>query len=216
MSEPRVGIEIKIDKAQMNKISLLLKEMPGGIEEALHQAIRKTVTETKKEIIEREIAAVGVARKYLTRAINARWSKISGMISVLGKRIPLIAFRAHRGPLGATFEAGGLGFIPSAFEATMPGGHTGIFRRYSAGWRGQKALGGEFGGGVPAELTESSMVGRLSIQEIFGPSPGAILEQAPGMFEGVKQSAGGMLERMLDIATENLIFGGNIKSELGA
>jgi hypothetical protein len=212
-------LDIKIDKAQLNKVGLLLKNIPNGLRNALKKAVRKTATETKKQIIDAEANALHIKKRYISRAIHlskATRMKTGAKISVWGRRIPLIAFRTHRAAHGFSFEAGGFGVLSAAFKATMPGGHKGIYKRYTAGWRGSRKVGVEYGGEVNTGLAGEPVVKRLPLQEIFGPSPGAIFEAAPGLSAGVKLFAGTMLERMLDIQTETLLRGGNLERALSA
>jgi hypothetical protein len=200
-------IEIKINPAQMNRVRAMLRDTPGGLKEALKNAIAKTVRATKPVIVEEILKGGHPQKSYLQGKVRYKTAinTLGAKIMVRGSRLPLKAFGTWPTSRGIGFLTGHAGFIPGAFFATMPKGYTGIFKRYTAGWRGSRKVGAETSGELGFGLAAKPVVPRLGIQEIYGPSAGAMLSQAPGAIGTIQRFAGTMLERMVDIQAEKLI-----------
>jgi len=130
------------------------------------RAINRAGISGKTAVVKAVAADTGLPQKNVERDLKIDKANPTApqlTITVLGRRIPLIAFQA-RGPepskgrgRGVSYRLpGARGRIANAFIATMPGGHRGVYKR-----RG---------------------TGRLPIRELFGPSIPKVFEKFLGIF----------------------------------
>lgn len=158
----------------------------------------------------------GIANKNVTREISidkaGLRSKVDPriVVSIKGRRLPLIAFGA-RGPepskgkgRGVSYKLPtGRGRAPGAFIATMPGGgHRGVFVRVGALARGAQ------GPGFSQKRSRGAWGPNLPIRELLGPSLPHVFEKKIDVFETAAQLS----------LTKNLIheLGREVEKQTGA
>jgi len=156
-----VGFAIRAD---LRHVELALADLKHGVPRATTRAINRTLT-TVRAAAGREVAAdLGVPVRQVTAAMvitKARFTTLRGVISVTGRRIPLINLKAtgpepSRGKgQGVSYSLGGQRRrIGSAFIATLRSGHRGVFRRI----------------GTSARRSRGAWSPNLPIVELKGPS----------------------------------------------
>ncbi|MHC4617213.1 MAG: phage tail protein [Planctomycetota bacterium] len=184
-------VEVRYDKAELQRVRRILKDIPGALPGVMSRAVNRTAGSTKVEIARRISAESGIkvsaVKKgiFLHRATRRSWVAV---LDIIRKRIPLIRFKGSRRTKRGVKAPPGIrplylgrkklpvtgGLIPSAFKQTMPSGHTGFFRRWRPSTR------------------------RLPIAEIYGPSPGDVFEGAGDIARQVTRSTEQTLERNID------------------
>lgn len=151
-------IEIKFDEAKLLKVQQMLRDIPRKFPYVIKMGINRTASSAKVAIarqISAEVSIDGIKlgvtyiKKNITKklATNRVWQAILGFKSTGWRRIE-----------------------QTAFKATMPSGHKGIFRR-----KGKK---------------------RLHILQ--GPSLGEILEEKTGLIQKAVRDASQKLERNIN------------------
>jgi hypothetical protein len=131
-------ISIKFDT---RKVEVALDRMTEIPAKAGARAINRTMTSTRA-VLARDIAAdlglkVSTVKDQL-RLMNARPDSLTGRITVSGKPIPLIEFKAkwsRRSGVRTNLQPPAKGRYPDAFIATVGRGHTGVFKRVPGGKR---------------------------------------------------------------------------------
>lgn len=136
------------------------------------RALNRTIESVKVQASRALADDTGLTRRAVDRSLSvsrASFSAPEATLTVTGQRIPLIEFGARQTRRGVTYRmpARGRSLIPSAFIGRMRSGHVGVFRRESAQGplRPRRKRGGR-----RAPAAGVLMVGRLPIQERFGPS----------------------------------------------
>jgi hypothetical protein len=180
-------VDIKVNKAQMERVRRLLKGVPGGMPTVMSRAINKTAASARTEIVRGIAAQVKLKQSDIrkaTRVTKATRRVWQAFVDVLDRRIPLIKFGARQTKKGVSYvvEKGGpRKLIETAFIETMPSGHRGVFRRYRP------------------------TTPRLPIIELFGPSIGNLFEGAKDIYKHVMRSSQQKLSRNIDYQVELLL-----------
>jgi hypothetical protein len=165
----RSSFTVQINERQMLALQAKLAGVPRGADRAASRAINRTTATVRKRIIrnlQRELNAPQKAFRGsvppITGARRATMNRLQSTITVRGKRIPLKFFAARQRAKGvvAKIKRGGQSKLyRSAFFATMPSGHTGVFRRKVHARHRRVKKGGRVRWHA------------LPIFELFGPSP---------------------------------------------
>ena len=146
-------VRIEASKVDLKRVRAALEAYPKKAQRASVRALNKAA-KSGKTLLTRKIAKdMGVKVGDISRAISVRRATPTSFCVILGaslKRIPLIKFGAKATKRGVSYRAGSKRTkLAGAFMATMPTGHTGVFKRRLA-------------------------VGRLPITELRGPSIGHV------------------------------------------
>lgn len=153
-------ITITVDGDERVAQELLAK--PDAVTRATVRALNRAINSARTVAVRGIAGDTGLAARDVRDALRMReatWSHPDAVLAASLKRIPLIKFHARgpepsrgRGP-GVTYRLrGSRGRHPHAFLATMPTGHRGVFVR-KPGAR------------------------RLPIQQLYGPSLGAVFDK---------------------------------------
>jgi len=202
-------VEITYDRAKLDRIRRQLSGIPGAMPRVMSEAINRTATSARAEIVRRLAGEINASQTSIRRVIRiqkARRSHWVATIDLFSKRIPLIKFGAARLKKGVSYQILSstgrkqiVGDPAEVFIQTLPSGHKGVWRRVgSALLRGKGAKKAR--GGMMARLSKKrkSKIGRLPIIELLGPSMGHVFESAPGIAWQVRQEASLRLERNID------------------
>lgn len=159
------GLSVSIDQAQLADVRKLLDGFVGtatsekGSEAAIRRSLNKTIDHAQSSVVKRVASEINLLQKNirpLTRTIKANYTSLSGRVVISRHAIPLVDF-----PYIASFVGTSVSIRRSRpaelfrhrFPATMTSGHTGIFER---------------------RLLNGTPVGRLPIDETYGPAPGTV------------------------------------------
>lgn len=173
-----IGVDVKVNKAQMADLERTLKGIPRGVPRVLTRAINRVGVAARRQVVKAVSREIAVTQKDLkarnVRLRKANFRTLRARISISGRRIPVLKFGAKQTRRGVTYRikrGGGRKRIADAFmeaksgtEIRMPSGHRGVFRR--------------------------RMGSRLPIDELFGPS-------VPAVVEGVAELAAETMNRQL-------------------
>lgn len=157
-------IEITVDDFKLREG---LRRPPENI---VARALNRSMVWVHTRTVRAVAADLGVPQRRIDDRIllsPATPGRLTAVINVTGRRIPLVEFGARETARGVTYRIGGQGrsLADRAFIATMKSGHRGVFRRLTAAGPLPKV-------GKRAERQRAArlMVGRLPIYELFGPS----------------------------------------------
>lgn len=171
-----IAVDIQVDQKQLERAQNTLKDVRGAFPRVMRNSINATGRSVRTRIIRAVSTELGLPQKRLRRdvslypATRTRWS---AMIRCAGRRTKIIRLDAKQTSTGVSYKAaGGRKFIPHAFIATMPAGHTGVFLR-----RGSK---------------------RLPIDEQYLPAVRELLETMPGIMKDAESAASAMLKRRIE------------------
>lgn len=155
-------VNITVDKRQMEDIVRLLADVKNGVSRVLTRAINKVGVAARTRIV-RLVAGVANLkvsdiRNRNVRLHKANFSTLTAHITVTGRRIPLISFKARQMRRGVTYaiRKGKRSQLAGNFITTMPTGHRGVFSRRTAQ---RLPIDEKFGPSVP-ELVRS--IGQLA------------------------------------------------------
>lgn len=150
------SLTIEIDKQQLADVNFMLSTVKNGARDAIRRAANRTATTARSRVVKKIAETMTLTQKRIrqdTKILRANFSNLTAKVSVSGKPIPLINFK-HGSQLktGINVEVrrGQKVKYKHRFIAQMPTGYTGIFER--------------------ALLASGKPVGRLPIEEIYGPS----------------------------------------------
>lgn len=148
---------VTVNKQQMREAKRLLADTPRAMPKIITRSVNKVAVKARTRIVRRVASEITVKQKDLrsrnVKLKKANYTTQTATISITGKRIPLIQFRAKQTKKGVTYKikkTGGRKKIPHAFITAMDSGHRGAFRRKGTS--------------------------RLPIVELFGPSIPAAME----------------------------------------
>ncbi len=149
-------VEVSFREDQFREVRRLLRSVPKAWPKVASRGINKTLSTLRSRFVKRTSAQAGIKQKVIrehVRIKKATRSVLSGLLRLLGGRIPLIDLKARQDKKGVSYTGrdGKRSSVPSAFIATMPSGHTGVFKRTTGS--------------------------RLPIQELFGPSLTGVFEK---------------------------------------
>jgi hypothetical protein len=210
-------VSVSVDPVQLRELEELLDDIPKGLPRAVNSAINKTLTSARSQIVKRLARILnlppGKAKDPQPNTISAyvgvlrsNFQTLAGAITISRKGIPLYKFgtnpsqplsgAALRAISGVTVKARrdkGNETLPGTFIARMKSGHVGVFERLRAG-------GGK-------------RVGRLKIQERYGPTPLGVFEHAPGVSQEVFASIGETFQKKLSSAVEWVLSTGKPRDD---
>lgn len=124
-------IRIKVRGA--DRVQRHLRNTQKEIARATVRALNRTGTEIRTRAVRMLQARTGYQQKLIRTKftiIRANAATLTARVSVRSKAIPLIKLPARQTPAGVVVNAGSRRIhLPSAFIATMPTGHRGIYQR---------------------------------------------------------------------------------------
>lgn len=212
-------IELAIDAGQLASVQRTLSGIEHGTRDAIRTAINKTLPRARtliaKEVNKKLNLKYGQILKTMT-VKKAGGSQLSG--SILVKRVPVklieyatslvsgvssgsapIKVKVHRarqvkeGVRLVVWRQKGAEALPHAFIATMPSGHTGIFRRLPNSTHRTVVKNGR------------KISTQLPIRELYGPTIVGVLEGEPGFLDELKAALRPILAQTLDSQVEWLL-----------
>lgn len=100
---------------------------------AIARALNKSIVTVRSASVKEIAKNVGLSQKDVRAVMGTKLATrtdLEASVTVTGKRIPLLKFRARQTRAGVSYRlSGGRGQAPGAFIATMRSGHQGVFRR---------------------------------------------------------------------------------------
>ncbi len=207
----RADIDIKVNPAQVAEIERLTAGIKNGVPRVLVRAINKVTrfqfTAVKRLLAKKTKLKQGDVAKGMRRVL-ASYKKMTAIISVRGRGIPLIRMKA-RGKEPSRGKGKGVTYINAltgarermehAFIATMPKtGHRGVFIRT------EPKLFGRVMRRLRGHKTDR---GRLPIKEQYGPSMVDVFQPE---IDRVRVDTGERLAREIGVQAELVIKGAQV------
>lgn len=126
-------------------------QLPGAVQRAVVRALNRAIATVRTDTTRRLAQEMGITRgtvRERLRITKATGQRLEAILTVTGKRIPILDFAARQTREGVTYRKGGAsrGLIPSGFIATMKSGHRGVFKRRS---RSRLPIVERFGASLP-------------------------------------------------------------------
>ncbi len=130
-------VRIEASEVDLKRVRAALEAYPKKAQRASVRALNKAA-KSGKTLLGRKIAKdMGLKVGDVSRGISVRRATPTTFCVILGaslKRIPIIQFKAKSTKRGVSYRAGSKRKkLAGAFIATMPAGHTGVFKRKGAG-----------------------------------------------------------------------------------
>lgn len=180
-----VRVQIQADVTPLlQALERFEQEAAGARSRSLNRAIGEAQTSAVRELSRN----LGLEAGYIqsrTQVLPATPQSQEATLIISDKRAPLIQFGASQSSAGVAYRFGGAGStIRSAFVATMPSGHRGVYlRQFRGPGSSQRSRRGPRGSQLP-------------IHERFGPSLATAFLR-PEVYEPVVNRAGDALEQAL-------------------
>lgn len=171
-------IEIKFDERKLRQITKQMRGYPGALPRVMSRAINRTANQARTQIARKISSQVQVSVSDVRRGVRidrATRTKWQADLQITGFRTPLIKFGARQTKTGISYiidKSTGRKRIDTAFIATMPSGHKGVFKR-----KGKS---------------------RLPIVELRGASIGVLFENTATVATEVTRDALKQLSRNID------------------
>ena len=128
-------LEIKVDDRELKALQRNIKALGGKMPSIMSRALNKTIitarAEMAREIARRMKMRIGKVKEK-TDLFKATYSNWRASIKLSSRRIPLIQQQARQTKVGVRYwqaKTQTRTVIQSAFIATMPSGHKGVFAR---------------------------------------------------------------------------------------
>lgn len=148
--------EVKFEDHKLNQVEQVLKEIPRALPRVMSRSLNRTAQQARTEVSRSLSRRIGLRVKDVRSRVilqKASYSNWRSAVKISGKRLPLIRFKPKQTRTGVTYKFGRSRIlVHHAFLATMPSGHTGVFRRKTTA--------------------------RLPITELRGPSLGQVFTDA--------------------------------------
>lgn len=183
---------------------------------SVSRSINRTTTHVRSQVSVRAREKTTVKAAYAKKGTRIPYKStaktLSSKVVVSGRRIPLIGFSGQRqtnkGVTGRIYKSEARILRPSAFIATMPSGHTGIFwrdlRNGGKGRQGRSTIASEDLYKIltwmkknPQQGGDRRLVVRLGITELYGPSLPDLIN-SDTVWLGLRISADERLKKELD------------------
>ena len=146
------GIEVRVDKEQLLRLTQELEKLPRGLDTVLYRALNKVGVAARTDVVRRIAADLNVRQSELKKRnvslTRAARKRLFVLLRISGARIPLIRFRSRQmmqGVKAKVRKAGSAKLYPGAFQespgprrgagksgrpTTMPdSSHKGVFKR---------------------------------------------------------------------------------------
>ncbi len=129
-----MDVSISFEPSQLRRASAQLASVgrPAAFIQATRRAVRRTATAVRTQIVKWLAGATKLPPTY----IRQRYTSIriepepAATIRITGRNVPIIALAARQTAQGVKYASqAGWRLLASAFVATMPRGHRGVFRR---------------------------------------------------------------------------------------
>ncbi len=172
-----VHVDIKVNKGDLARVERLLAAVPKEIPGVMSRSINRTLRSAKGKAAKRIAQDIKVKQKQIRRQVaisKANHKRWQGSLTIWGRAVPLIGFGARQTKRGVSYmlaKAEGRQMIPSAFIATMPTGHRGVFTR----------------------TTDE----RLPIRERFGPSVPTLVKASPRTLKDILRASQSELHKQV-------------------
>lgn len=176
------SIEVKFDEKKLKEIQ---RSMSVGREmnKLMYRVIDKTAKGSRTQIVNALAGEIALKKTIIRNAIRYQkpsYTRWMAQLDVFGTRIPLLDFSARQTKKGVSYKIDKKGKrekILHAFIGDMRSGHRGVFKRSG---------------------TDENLVGRLGINEKFGPSLGGVFENAGNIAAEIQRDAGERLVKNAD------------------
>lgn len=178
---PDFSFELQPDPADIKRALLSLRSIPNGHKRAMSGAINRTLQHGRTLIKKEIMAELNVTQKAVMRNITVRKGSPSspgGSIKVSRTPIKLGEYHHKKVAEGVSVKvrkSKGAEVIKHAFIATMPSGHTGVFKRFpdAKAKKVMTAKGWRWHG--------------LKIKELYGPTVVGVLAGKPGVAQKIQK-----------------------------
>ena len=131
-------LDITVNPRQLKRVRAMLAAVPNGMGRVMSRAINRTATGARSQAVKAIAAESGLQQKTIRQKVTilrANMRHWAATIRIRDTRVPMITLGAKQTKRGVTVRdkaGGGRRLIASAFIATMPSGHTGVFKRRGA------------------------------------------------------------------------------------
>jgi hypothetical protein len=192
-------IQVLIKHEGVDQVNALISR--GWSRQRVYLALRRAVHKTGRYVYTRVVRQISTGTGIQQKKVRARFVRLSlpkehrpiARVKIMDKGTPLIELKPKQTATGVTFQSGsGREERVSAFKATMPGGHKGVFMRR----------------GPP----------RLPIREQY---KSVVIKEMQKHIDAVRVDAGARLkletQRQIDLMIASMRRGGRMrrKSEIG-
>ncbi len=125
-----ISVSIKKDTREVER---MLKNLKGGADKVITRALNKTIKQVESAAVKGIAKNIRVTQRAVRTSIKitrARYRQKTAVITVSGKRMPIILLGARQTRRGVTYkgQGGRRKLIPNAFIATI-NRHNGVFKR---------------------------------------------------------------------------------------
>ncbi|MCE5185079.1 MAG: phage tail protein [Planctomycetaceae bacterium] len=185
-----MDIQIKLDEQRLREVQLMLREIPRGMATVMSRGINKTAVSVRAEVVRKIAAEVNLSQKRIREALTisqANWTKWAATINISRKRIGLINFGARQTARGVSYKidkAHGRKAIEHAFIATAKGAENVWVRETDA---------------------DGTLVPRLPIVRLQGPSIGEVFKRAAWLVQQTYASAETQLNKNIETQIELML-----------
>ena len=166
-------VEITVDRRQMRVLEEELKEIPNGLQRVLIRAVNQVGVAARTKVIRAVTEELNLktseVRERNMRLSKANFSRLSALLTISGRRVPLIKFGASKVRRGVSYaiRRGERKLLPSGFVQEMPSsGRRGAFVRTGSPTIGRRLRRRRGPGRGMAGLVRP----RKPITERYGPS----------------------------------------------
>lgn len=128
-------LEICYDDKKLKNLQRALAEVPRALPKVMSRGLNRTASSARTQVGRSLSKRVGLRVKDVRQRVilkKASYNKWRSAISISDKKIPLMSLKARQTRRGVTYRDIATRkrvLVRHAFIATMPSGHTGVFRR---------------------------------------------------------------------------------------
>ena len=208
-------VEIKFDEAKLKMIQQMLADFPKEMPKVMSRALNKTGTSVKTEIVRKLAASSKMKQKDVKKGIStkkATYKRWQYDINIMGKKIPLIYFRAKERKRTVTIKTTLKQSVFLFYKVFKPRfGLEAIFKKQYTIKRKLGFVTADTGRGrksYPKAFIATMKSGHKgvfkstgrgsAIRQLYGPSAGELFEGAAGIATEVQNSAMEKLEKNID------------------
>lgn len=202
-------IQIDIPPAKRQYVSEMLRDVKGGMDNAMVSALTRTLSTVRTDL-DRELRGEVNLMKAIVMdhiAITGKPTKDNptGQIKVSHKLLKLAAFKPKypkkRGVSVTTLKKKGRQYFRHGFKATVIGGlggsHTGAFTRVKGRPKAVPMKGRYAGRRIKRGPRKGQLIKRQPIKEMFGISVAGVLTDTEGMLDRAVERAADTLQKRL-------------------
>ena len=195
-------VDIQYDKRKLRQLEKTLRGIPNGMPKVLSRAVNKTASGARTKTVRGVAQEINLKQSGIRKSIRldkATYSNPQAIVSLTGRRIPLIYFKARQLKKGIKYAIDkGSSSLITYDKDTSP-----VFITKVRGSNAKAAA--QFGDGGHTGVFKRMSKKRKSIIELKGPSLPQVFDNADALSDTIKKETAQNLEKNISTQVDLIL-----------